>query len=98
MGKKLNKKINELRVRVAAGDKTAMSALQALLYVPSYLQRMVARDPMKNAQRYQTTHAAKKSGRGLPCTGTIGAVEELPFRVARLQMLRTRKERRNVAA
>jgi hypothetical protein len=94
MGKKLNKKINELRLRVAAGEKTAMAALNALLFVPSHLQRMTPRDPMAGADRFQGTHVSKRSGRPMPCSATIGAIEEFPVRVARLKMLQERKARR----
>jgi len=91
MGKKLNKQLAQLRARLVAGDATAMKAIQSLLYVPSYLQRMTPRLPLKNAKLFKMTHVAKRSGRAIPCIGTIGAVEEFPFRVARLKKIKERR-------
>jgi hypothetical protein len=86
------------RLEDSPNDRTILDDLQSLLFVPSHLQRMTPRDPRKGAQRFKTTHVAKRSGRAIPCIGTIGAVEEFPHRVARLKMLQERKERRHATA
>jgi len=90
MGKKTKKALRELQAKLAAGDATAMQAIQSILHVPSYM-RISARDPMKGHQRFKTTHPAKRSGRGMAAIGTLGALSELPHRVERLQMLRDRR-------
>lgn len=97
MGKKLNKRLRNLQDQLTErpNDRTILQAIRDLLFVPSPLQRMTPRDPMKGHQRFKTTHVAKRSGRAIPCTGTLGAVEEFPHRVERLKSL---KERRHATA
>lgn len=95
MGKKQFKKLNELRVKAVAGDVMAQKALEAAMFVPHHLRRP---DRLGSIHRrmgtrlVQSTHITAKAHKAVPCYASVSI--KIEDRVARLQMLKDRRERR----